>query len=274
MPPVNRRVTLPIAVPLLVVALAVAACGGSSTTGAPTVPSSSAPEESQAPASEPASQAGDDGAAPSAATGPDLSGITAALDDLSSYQFTMTMAAEGTAEFMTITGGGSMSIEGTIVLEPDRAVALAVTSDDGSGATVFEYRIVGDQAYTNVGGNQWIQTPASDTEMTITAFRPETMLAGYAGIPDQAPVGDEDRNGIPTTHYHTDAATGFGTAFGMPEATWSLDTWVARDGGYLVASELSGESADGKFTLSVDIKNINAPDNAVEAPENVVSVGG
>ena len=77
-----------------------------------------------------------------------------------------------------------------------------------------------------------------------------------------------------TTHYQGEAPAAVGSMFGLPTGTWTMDAWIARDGGYLVSSSVSGEAPDGRFTMSVDISDLDSSDNKVEAPEKFTPLGG
>jgi len=77
-------------------------------------------------------------------------------------------------------------------------------------------------------------------------------------------LGQEDKNGQPTTHYKVDVSKIPNlAALGMPAGA-ALEMWVADDG-YLVsflAKDFGGTGSD----LAMDVTNVNDPANVVERP--------
>ena len=259
-------------VTVLATALLVAACGGgSSPTAAPGgtgpaattgVPATTGTAVTAAPASQ-------------GTGGTGIGGAVTALEDLASYKFAINMAAEGTAGFSLVTAGGSMGIDGTVILKPDVAMDMTMSTKDASGnETAFGYRILGDKAYVSLGPDAWMETSAEDAGSTVDSFKPEKFMAGFGSLDGMEAVGDETRNGIASTHYKGEAPAAVGSMFGLPTGTWTMEAWVAKEGGYLVSSALVGEAPDGKFTMSVDISDLDSPDNKVEAPANFTPMGG
>ncbi len=257
-------------VALLATTLLVAACGGTSATAAPggTSPAATtgAAPTGAATTTAPASQ-------PSGATG--IGGAITALEDLSSYKFAITMAAEGAANFSLVQSGGSMTIGGTVIVKPETAMDMTMSTKDATGTeTAFGYRIVGDKAYVSLGPDVWMETSATDAQSTVDTFKPEKFMSSLGSLDNMQAVGDETKNGIATTHYKGEAPASMGSMFGLPTGTWTMEAWVAKDGGYLVSSSIVGESADGKFTMSVDISDLDSPSNSVEAPASFTPKGG
>jgi hypothetical protein len=242
---------------LVSVALVLGACGGGAqATSAPTAGPTTAPTATPAA---PATDAGGAGAG--------VGGAVTALADLASYRFSMRIAAEGKGEFLMVTSGGSMSIAGTVIIRPERAMDITVTTGDASGAAAsFAYRIIGTKAYMNLGADQWVETPESDAAKTIDSFKPEALMAGFGSLDGMQAVGDEDRGGVATTHYKGAAPAIVAGTFGLPNGTWTMEAWVARDGGRLVSSSLVGEAPDGKFSMTMDITDVDSPANTVETP--------
>ena len=260
-------------VSLLATTLLVAACGGSS--NATTAPgATAAPGATEAPPATVAPGA-TEATAPEATSGLGISGAAAKLEDLTSYKFAISMAAEGTAGFSLVAAGGSMTIAGTVILDPVVAMDMTMTTKDAAGAeSAFGYRIIGDKAYVSLGPDMWMETSAEDAQSTVDSFKPENFMAGFGNLEDMKAVGDENKNGIETTHYQGAAPSSIGSMFGLPTGTWTMDAWIAKDGGYLVASAVTGESPDGKFTMTVDIKDLDSRDNTVEAPASFTPIGG
>lgn len=249
----------------LATSLLVAACGGGS--GATTAPGAATPGPTTAPATV-AAPSGDAG-------GIGLGGAAAKLEDLASYKFSMTMAAEGSAGFSLVKAGTSMTISGTVILKPVIAADITMATKDATGTeAAFGYRIIGDKAYVSLGADTWMETAADDAQSTIDSFKPDNFMTGFGSISDMKMVGDEERNGVQATHYQGEAPASVGRMFGLPTGTWTMDAWIAKDGGYLVSSSAIGEAPDGKFTLSVDITDLDSSDNKVEPPAKFTPMGG
>lgn len=251
-------------VTILAATLLVGACGGSAATATPggTSPAATAGTATDAPAT-----AGTGGIG--------IGGAAAKLEDLSSYKFSISMAAEGAAGFTLVTAGGSMTISGTVILKPEMAMDMTMTSKDAAGTEgAFGYRILDDKAYVSLAADLWMETDADDAQRTVDSFKPQNFMTGFGTVQDMQDAGDEDRNGIATTHYKGEAPAGVGSMFGLPAGTWTMEAWIARDGGYLVSSSVTGEAADGRFTMSVDISDLDSPGNKVEVPANFTPMGG
>jgi hypothetical protein len=263
----NRRAS----VAILAATLLVAACGGG---GATTAPGSSASPGSTAPAGTTAPVP--TSAPASAGTGGiGIGGAVAALEDLSSYKFSIGMAAEGTASFSLVTSGGSMTISGTVILKPTVGMDMTMATKDAAGTeTAFGYRIVDGKAYVSLGGVTWMETSAEDAQSTVDSFKPENFMSSFGSINDLQADGDETKNGIATTHYKGQAPASVGSMFGLPTGTWTMEAWIAKEGGFLVSSSLIGEATDGKFTMTMDIMDLDSSSNTVEAPASFTPLGG
>ncbi|MDP2350239.1 MAG: LppX_LprAFG lipoprotein [Chloroflexota bacterium] len=251
-------------VTILATTLLVAACGGSAATAAPggTSPAATPGAATAAPPTEGTGGIG-------------IGGAAAKLENLSSYKFSIRMAAEGTAGFSLVTAGGSMTISGTVILKPEIAMDMTMASKDAAGAeSAFGYRILKDKAYVSLGPDLWMETDADDAQSTVDSFKPENIMTGFGNVEDMQNAGDEDRNGIATTHYTGEAPAAVGSMFGLPTGTWTIEAWIARDGGYLVSSAVTGEAPDGKFVMSVDIRDLDSSGNKVEVPANFTPMGG
>ena len=252
-------------VTVLATTLLVAACGGSTATTAPGATAAAAttgPVGTAAGASQPAGGAG-------------IGGAVTALADLTSYKFAIGMAAEGAANFSLVAGGGSMNIGGTVITQPAVAMDMTMTTTDKTGASsTFAYKVVDGKAYVSLTPDQWMETSAADAQSTIDSFRPEKFMSSFGSLDTMQAVGDENKNGVATTHYKGTAPTAMGSMFGLPTGTWTMEAWVAKDGGFLVSSSLVGEATDGKFTMTMDVTDLNSADNKVEAPASFTPIGG
>jgi hypothetical protein len=253
-------------VTVLATTLLVAACGGGST--ASTAPGATAPAATTGPAATAA-------AASQAAGGAGIGGAVTALSDLTSYKFAIGMAAEGAATFTLLTGGGSMTISGTVITQPAVAMDMAMTTKDKTGASsTFAYKVVDGKAYVSMMPDQWMETSAADAQSTIDSFKPEKFMSSFGSLDNLQVVGDETKNGVATTHYKGAAPTSIGSVFGLPTGTWTMEAWVAKDGGFLVSSALTGEATEGKFTMTMDVTDLNSATNKVEAPATFTPIGG
>jgi hypothetical protein len=291
--------TLAVPVFMLVALLALAACGGGSTPAG-----SSEPGATQVAGSTTAPAATSDAApseaaatlAPTAGGAVNLGDAAASLENLDNYSFKMEMKAEGGSRGMMgmVTSGGSIVMEGDLQLKPVEAADITMTLGDGSQSTDIGYRIIGDKAYMNLGGDSWMAAPAEDAASTIDSswmaapaedaastidsLKPDKLLKGYA-TSDMSRVGEEDKNGIPSVHYQSTMDPGVGSMLGLPTATWTIDTWLAKDGGFpvsamIVATGQNEAGEAGSFSVSLDVTGINDPNLKIEAPANVQEMPG
>jgi hypothetical protein len=283
---IRQSRTLPVLVLMLVAVVALAACGGGSTPSATSAPGATPVAGSTAAPA--ATSAGEATAAPGATTAPaaspaeggiNLGGAAASLDNLNNYSFKIEMKAEGGSEFMMVPAGGSLVMKGDVILKPTQAVDVTMTTNDGTTASDIGYRIIGDTAYINLGGDSWMSAPADDAASAVDAFKPDQMLGSYASLQGLSKVGDEDKNGVSTEHYSSTADPGVGSMFGLPGATWTTDVWIAKDGGYVVSASMTatGKNAtgdQGTFVLTVDVTGANDPNMVIEAPKNLTELPG
>ena len=266
-----------------VLALALGACGGSST--ATTPPSSSGAGPSTGAGA--ASQSPAASEAPAASTGADTSVAPAgndpigALAGLNSYKISFTMAASGT------TGGlaamGNITMAGTIVAKPDPAADITMSiggaSPDASpsaasAAPGLSFHVIekGGKTWSDATGSMTLQTDPSSTSM-VDSLSPEKLLGGLGSYTSQMKtVGDEQKNGVATTHLQADqatltAATASLALLGLTNATWTWDIWVAKDGGYAVSYIMKGTGdAGASMSISLDLSDVNSSSNVVTTP--------
>lgn len=265
---------------LLIAGLALVACGGGSTSAAsPGSGATAAPGATDAPAATNGGVATEAPAASVAGGGINIGVATSALNDLDNYRFRMSMAAEGAAKFSLVPSGGSMTIEGSVIFRPARAADITMTTVGGPTDGTMAIRIIEDMAYVNLdGSDEWMASPDDGEQSTVDSFKPETFLGSYASMTGLQKVGDEDKNGIASEHYRSTEDVGYAGSFGLPDGKWTMDVWIAREGGYVVATqaiaEASGGADNGKFTMTVDVLAANDPSMKVEVPENVTQTGG
>lgn len=237
-------------------AIVVAACGGASASSAPagTAGASAAPASQGAGASQPA--------AATQATG-GTGGAISALADLSSYRLKIALASKGTTSGLGAMG--NLTMEGIVVLKPAKASDMKMM-----GMRVVE---VGGKTYVDLGSGTLIESTDGSQSSIADSLSPEKLLGGMSSyMSGMKSAGDEQKNGIATTHYQADAATLAAAAtglemMGLADAKWSWDVWVAKQGGYVVGYSLQGTGKDNaSFSMSIDISDVNSPSNVVKGP--------
>ena len=306
----HRALSVPAGAILAVaVALVLAACssGGSASPGASSffgqgTPGASAeptaePEELEAteeateePTVEPTGEVTLPPTAPPTAAGSGATGVAGAcgldapgeagarLKDLDSYRATIRIAG-----ITGISAGsepmGEVSVDLVAVRVPEPAMKLTISGLGGGETASAEltYIVVGDRAWMEIGGLA-VEMPGEAAEGllgTISSLSPETLYSTSIG--DWASglerVGEESKNGVAAIHCRADleTAAALGQALGgVSTAQWSMDVWVARDGGYLVSAVQKGEIGAGSTTRSylvqIDVTDVNNPANKIEAP--------
>jgi hypothetical protein len=257
---------------LAVLAIAVAACsssGGKKGTQGPAQSGTSA-AATQSEATE--SQATESQAPTARATGSEnLSGAVAALKEITSYRFSMTLVGEFWAdsfeELLDFGGsapGGVYTMSGTIVTKPEKAADITIV-----GIRMVE---VGGKGYVDINGTV-VSVPVSagsslaDTMAPATIF--EEMTASFTGA-GLKKVGTEQKNGVTADRYTPtqDLTALLNSKSGLEEATWQVGIWIARDGGYLIGLSFIGTKPDDTvgFQMTLDLSNVNDPSNKVTAP--------
>jgi hypothetical protein len=240
---------------LAVLAIAVAACGGSSATSVPASASPAASPSEQASV-EPSSS--DDGS--------DISNAGEAFANINNYKFSITMLApEFTGALTQLTGGSAdqaITISGTVIIKPEAAADITM-----AGIHIIE---VGGKQYMDIGTG-FISTPASGSSMA-DAFSPSTLFEDFVGGTHRGfvKVGTGEKNGVSAIHYQ---ATKAGleeiaaSASDVEGATWTSDVWLASDGGFPVSvSAIATKDGTIVWEMVMDVMNINDPSNKVVAP--------
>jgi len=252
-------------------ALAMAACGGSVSTIAPSeaaavseAPASVAPPAAEAPPSEAPASA-------SAAEGPDIGAAAAALKDVQRYA--LDIKASGLPQ---AAGAGEITMSGLVDTEND-AYQLAMTGIAGldalGGGAGISFIVIGDDVWIGTDGETYVKTPGASAmvQPIREGLAPGTLLnmvpAGAAN--GMATVGQEDKNGVATTHYHVTGADSPGVAEGLGQ-DGVMDLWVADDGGYIVSMVVDGvidmNGTQTPMSWTMDISRINDESIEIEAP--------
>jgi hypothetical protein len=250
--------------------LAVAACGGSTASSAPSeAPAQSAPSiPSEAPVSAaPASEA-----PASQATGPDVGAAAQALDDIQKYA--LEIRASGLPQVAA--GAGEVTMSGVVDREND-AYQLDMTGIAGleavGGGSGISFIVIGDDVWIGTDGETFIKTPGASAmvQPIRDGLAPGTLLNMVpAGAADNmTAVGQEEKNGVASTHYHVTGADSPGVAEGLgPDGV--MDLWIADDGGYVVSMVVDGvidvNGTDTPMSWAMDISRVNDESIAIEAP--------
>lgn len=279
-------------VPVLILA-SLAACSGSGTSAThPATAGSSAPTgatgapaggagSTAVPALGATASASASGPAASLGTGSAISDAATRLASLTSYRFRIQVEGSGTGGGQAQSGGATM--EGTVVFKPTKALKFSITgADHASGGTAggpdntMSYVVIGNNVWLDVAGHAMAlpQSQTGDAQKAFDEFAPTTLFGdtyvGYLGGMQQ--VGIESKNGVETIHYQGDDAARAAAAklYGVDAASWKMDLWVAKDGGYLVSAvygaTVSASGSTGGYQVTMDITNINDPSNVVQPP--------
>jgi hypothetical protein len=248
----------------LVLSLALAGC---SSTASPT-PNPDATRTPEPTAVEPTAEPTPEASGATGGTGPDINGASSALANLSSYRFAISIKGFGIAG---LTADSVFSMEGTKVLKPDKALKFNMVGL--SGDTAITYIVIGTDSWMDLGSGIFIRVPSdtANAEQLFDSFQADQFfgsnLASLAG--GWVAVGQEDKNGVATTHFHVDKDSPGGTSLA---AAWGdtavIDTWVANDGGYLVSVKFSGVQPGQTvpFEIGLDISGIDDPANVISPP--------
>jgi hypothetical protein len=230
-------------------AVLVAACSGSTSSGAPSVEPTAITSAAPSVAAEttaPTAAASGGLVLPSlpiAIPSFDIGTLTAGLANVNSYKVAITL-------------GTDQSLSGTVVTKP--VLARDYTLKDGTHIIV-----IGDKAWIGKGSATPQAVPGAMASALFSMFDPTLLVGAFSGPAVAAAAtnqGTETKNGVQATHYHVDSTTGAG-ASGIPSGA-SLDLWIA-DKGYLVALEAKG-FPQGDF--SIQVTEVDDPANQVVAP--------
>lgn len=248
---------------LALLALIVAACGGTASPSPSSPVATATPSPTAAP-----TESGSDEPDPSGSA-VDLSGTADALAALDSYVVTMEVSGLVPAA----SAGQSVTMTSMVVQGDEPAAKFTISGAAGAPAGGLNIIVVGDEAWIDPGTGAYIKSPggAADFESMFLALSPAVLVAEFSGA--QAgilKVGDEDRNGVPTEHFRLDASESPEAALAAGIGDGIFELWVARDGGYLVAMRFDGTyDVNGTATavaMSIDVSDINNPANVIDVP--------
>jgi hypothetical protein len=228
----------------MLIAVTVAACGNSTAPSLPAVPNTQ-------------NDGGGNGGGNSLAVG-----LSSNLDNLDSYQFTVTLF--GRSSGATPASGGAGGITGTVVNKPVKAVAI-----DEYGA---QYIVIGDKAWTSNDGVSWLPSDPGSSSMIdfLPARDYATWFDAYAS--SFTVSGEETKNGVDCIRYKgAPALSQLFQAAGGVAANFESDVWIAKNGNYPVSGAFGFGQTSGQG-LQFDISNINDPANKVTQPANIIAL--
>jgi hypothetical protein len=251
-----------------IAAMAVAACGGSAATVTPSPTATTAatpepvdtPEPSVAPSESPTASASGDG--------PDLEGATSALEAIKKYEIALTMSG-----MMPVAEGATEIQMSGLVDQDNDAYQFELNGFAQLGAGTVRFVVIGNDAWIDLGTGTYISQPGGGVaaDQMRDSLSPATLLGQFptSGY-ELFRVGEEDRNGIATTHYHASAADTPTLATSIGE-DGVMDFWISNEGGYLVSMEMDGEmDVDGSgakpVTMSIDLSRINDETISIQPP--------
>ena len=283
---------------IVLLALALAGCGGSAaqptveagegTAPEPATTAAVAPQEPAEEATvEPAQQAtgepAEEPAEDEAAAGPSFTFEGLGQEAFESFVSDVAMTFEGVDESgqpvnMNVTG--TMHVQRDPVLlafEYETAefggAAIGGLPPDLGGGGQLSFYVTADPAYTN-GGGLCIAFPIDESEMNLDEsfgdlmLDPEDLTRPTGDLPEMELVGSETLNGQQVDHYRAENVT----LENMEQAT--LDVWVATGANYVTRMEISGVTTDaeqtygeGTLTLTYEVTSVNEPIE-VAPPDN------
>lgn len=237
---------------LIAMALAIAACGGSTTSGAPSGSSGTGGGTSAAPTTtaatpNPAATSGGTAAAPSVAIAIpsfDIGQLAAGLANVDSYRVSITIA-------------GVEQYKGVVVTKPVLSRDLTVVG----GTRIV---VIGDEAWVGQAGGPLQAAPNAMATALFMNYDPTLMVAAFSGAgwaESSLDKGAEQKNGVSAKHYRVDGTTLVAGFSGLPAGA-TIDVWIA-DEGYLVAAEVSGFPGGD---MSIQVTGVDDPANKVERP--------
>lgn len=235
---------------------AVAACssspsGSSATTGDSSSPgtsaSASAPGDSSAAGSPGGSLVIGSYVIPSF----DLSQLKVAIPGLDSYK--VAVIEKGVKQYETV-----------VVEQPTLLKGITSYNDDGTVSD--RYILNGTDTWQASGADgKFEKLPAGAGAQYLLLLDPTTLVAAYANLPwatGATNMGEDSKNGIASHHLHADSTT-LGALAGIVPPGGAIDAWVADDGGYIVAMEVTENNA---VTFQIEVSNVNDPANVVTVP--------
>lgn len=201
---------------------------------------------------------------------------TDAFAELESYRYSLRISFESAELAEEGFGDVSFDLTGAFVA-PDRS-QVRVQGDVGGLALEEETITIGSRTWVR-SGDTWREGEAS---FDTTDLAPNAFFAGFDA--EQLKVikpSDETVNGVDSLRYSVDKADveqlqalsaifGDGAALEDLPENFSLDLWLAKDGGWPVKMVMTARGAsDGEeinMELSMDITDVDSADIEIEPP--------
>ena len=202
---------------------------------------------------------------------PDLAGAAAAMTNMTSFNFTMTVAGDSLSDTLATlpgaanSGNGPFSLHGTFVLKPAEAADVTVTG-------ALHIISIGGSDYQDPGiTGVFTKTDATGLVDTLSPIAVYSALnPSPGGFTD---LGTEQKNGVAADHFQAgkSALAELASIAGVDNATWTADVWIADNGGYPVSVAVVAKAADNSIPYEIifDITKVDDPGNTVTAPTNV-----
>ncbi len=247
----NRRYWLLVTL-IVLLPLALAACGGKGSGTAPaketpaTVTEATAPKPPAAtkPTAVPAAEPTEAPAATAEEESLSLASRDAGLDQLSSYRATWRAEWKSTEQGKTDQGAWDWAEEYTSDPRARHLTMQTPTSSDSASSSTLELWQIGDTTYMKSSEDQQclsFSSEGAEKDIQKSGFSPSML----GSIEDAKYVGRETVNGIPTKHYKYNSKAGMLATLGEV----SGETWVAIDGGYVVKDTVTWKGGGGFFGL-------------------------
>jgi hypothetical protein len=204
------------------------------------------------------------------------------LSDLTSYRLELKMQG---VSFVGTDASTPITMKATVILKPQRAMEFTISGmgmGDAGSDTGMTYVIIGAKAWMVIGGTS-MEAPegsAGSFDQMFESLAPDKLFGSQYGayLAGMQKVGAEQKNGVATTHYRGSQASlealarlAGGADMPFDVSDWTMDVWVAQDGGYLVGALQQGVIQSGEtkgtYLVEMNISNINDPANKVAPPK-------
>jgi len=255
---------------LLVIAtvavLALSACSGGSATPTPTATSSATAGSQATDTSQP------NPTEQASSSGPSLDNAGTALNNLTSYKFTMTVVGGDLVDTLSTLPdaptSGVFKVKGTYIFQPAEAADITVEG-------TFHEISVGGSDYKDAGLTGSFTEDDTGATILVDQLSPTSVYTSFDFSGDFTTVGVETKDGVQATHFQAgdSALAEFAAVSGVPAGAWTADVWLANDGGYPVAISIVGTTSNTDKTVvyqrTFDLSDVNATTNTVTAPTNI-----
>jgi hypothetical protein len=236
-------------------------------------------EATEAPTSESTAGSTASAAPESSADTGQLAQAGTLLSDLTSYKLEVKLQG---GSFVGTDASNPITMKATVVLKPERAMEFTIAGMGTGDATGMTYVIIGTKAWMVIGGTSMAapEGSAGSFDQMFESLAPDKMFGSQYGayITGMENVGTEQKNGVAATHYRGSEASlqalaklAGGADMPFDVSKWTMDVWVAQNGGYLVSALQQGViqtgETKGTYLVEMNISNINDPTNKVTPPK-------